>query len=168
MNPAPPQNLEAERELLGTLLALYTPQLVHIAQAAGLTPQDFYWQHHEAVWRAILRLHARGEHVDTLTVTRFLQAQRHEQAGTWLEHIGGRTQIEFLACFHVVSGFKERCQVVHDDGRWRRWLRALYEAQECIDRRDEAGFWDAVGRVREDVLGSELRVIDGRKEAEAA
>jgi hypothetical protein len=32
-NVAPPQNLEAEQELLGTLLVFYKPQLVHLAQA---------------------------------------------------------------------------------------------------------------------------------------
>lgn len=162
---APPQNREAERELLGTLLVFYKPQLVHVAQAAGLTPQDFYWHRHEAVYRAVLNLHAQAVHVDTLTVTRFLRAQPHEQAGSWLEHIGGGAQVEFLACFHIVNGFRERAVIVHEDGRWRRWLRAMYEALDCIDRRDEDAFWDAVGRVREDVLGSELRVIQGRKDA---
>jgi replicative DNA helicase len=163
--PAPPQSTTAERELLGTLLVFYKPQLIHVAQSAGLTPQDFYWQHHEAVYRAVLKLHARAEHVDTLTVTRFLKAQPHEQSGSWLENIGGPAQIELLACFHVAYGFRERAAIVHEDGRWRRWMRALYEALECIDRRDEAAFWDAVGRVREDVLGPELRVIEGRKDA---
>jgi replicative DNA helicase len=42
MTLAPPQNLEAEREVIGTLLVFYKPQLIHVAQAAGLIPRDFY------------------------------------------------------------------------------------------------------------------------------
>lgn len=163
--PAPPQSIQAEREVIGTLLVFYKPQLVHVAQSAGLTPQDFYRQTHEAIYRAILKMHGGGEHVDTLTVSRFLSTQPDEHYGTWLTRIGGPAQIEYLACFTSVTGFRERCAIVHEDGRWRRWLRALYEALDCVERRDEEAFWSAVGRVREDVLGSELRVIDGERAA---
>lgn len=162
---APPQNLEAERELLGTLLTFYKPQLVHVAQAAGLTPADFYRHTHETVYRAILRLHGEGAHVDTLTIGRFLSTQPHEHDGSWLEHIGGQAQVEYLACFHAVNGFRERAAIIHEDGRWRRWLRALYDAQESVHVRDSERFWEAIGRVRDDVLPGELRVIDGTREA---
>jgi replicative DNA helicase len=164
-NVAPPQNLEAEQELLGTLLVFYKPQLVHLAQSAGLVPGDFYRRSHEAVYRAVLKLHARAEHVDILTVTRFLQAQPHEQSGSWLENIGGAAQVELLACFHVTHGFRERAAIVHTDGQWRRWLRDLYEAQDSIHLRDSERFWAAVGRIREDIVPGELRVIDGKKAA---
>jgi replicative DNA helicase len=160
-----PANLEAERELIGTLLVFYKPQLVQTAQSAGLTPSDFYWTQHEVVYRAVLRLHDTGVHVDTLTVGRFLNSQPHERSGSWLEHIGGSAQVEFLACFHVVNGFRERAVIVHEDGRWRRWLLALTEALESVHDRDSERFWGAVGRVREDVLPGELRVVDGRKDA---
>lgn len=162
---APPQNIEAEREIIGTLLVFYKPQLVHLAQAAGLVPHDFYWQRHEAVYRAVLNLHARGEHPDVLTVTRFLATQPHEHEGTWLAHVGGSVQVEFLACFTVAYGFRERCAIVHEDGRWRRWLRALYEAEESVHDRDSGRFWEALGRVREDVLPGELRLLDGGEAA---
>jgi replicative DNA helicase len=164
-NVAPPQNLEAEQELLGTLLVFYKPALVHLAQSAGLTPNDFYRRSHEAVYRAVLRLHARAEHVDILTVTRFLQGQPHEQSGSWLENIGGAAEVELLACFHVTHGFRERAAIVHEDGRWRRWLRALYEAQESVHDRDPQRFWEAIGRVKDDVVPEPLRAIDGGKAA---
>jgi replicative DNA helicase len=165
MTPPAPQSLEAERELIGTLLVYYRPQLVHIAQAAGLLTQDFYWHVHETIYRAVLQLHGRGEHVDTLTVGRFLAAQPHETDGSWLEHIGGMVQLEFLACFHVTHGFKERAAIVHEDGRWRRYLSAMYDGIESIHDRDTERFWDAIGRVRADILPGELRVIDGKKAA---
>lgn len=166
MSPsAPPQNLEAEREVIGTLLVFYKPQLVHIAQAAGLIPKDFYRVTHEIVYRSILRLHSEGSHVDTVTVGRFLATQPHPPTGTWLEHIGGMAQVEFLACFSVVNGFRERCAILHEDGHWRRWLMALYEAQESVHDRDRERFWEAISRVREDVLPGELRLLDGGEKA---
>jgi replicative DNA helicase len=166
MTLAPPQNLEAEREVIGTLLVFYKPQLIHVAQAAGLIPRDFYRTTHEAVYRAVLNLHARGEHVDTLTVTRFLATQPHEQAGTWLEHIGGTVQVEFLAYHTVAYGFRERCAIVHEDGKWRRYLRALYDAQESIYDRDSERFWEAIARVKDDVLAeAPLRAIEGGRAA---
>jgi replicative DNA helicase len=165
MNSAPPFNLTAERELVGTLLVFYTPQLVHLAQAAGLVPGDFYWTSHEAIYRAVLRMHAGGEHVDTLTVTRFLQSQPHPTSGSWLKQVGGAVQVEFLAAFTVGHGFRERAAIVHTDGQWRRWLRDLYEAQDSIHLRDSERFWAAVGRIREDIVPGELRVIDGKKAA---
>jgi hypothetical protein len=151
---AAPSSIEAERELIGTLLALYKPQLVHIAETTGLTPCDFYWKQLEAIYRAVLQVHARGEHVDTMTVARFLASQPHETDGSWLEAVGGRAQVEGLACFTVTY-----------DGRWRRWLRALYDAEESVHDRDTERFWEAIARVREDVLPGELRVIEGRKDA---
>lgn len=165
MNSAPPCNLTAERELVGTLLVFYQPQLVHLAQAAGLVPGDFYWTHHEAIYRAVLRMHAGGEHVDTLTVTRFLLSQPHPVSGSWLKQVGGAAQVEFLAAFTVGHGFRERAAIVHADGQWRRWLRDLYEAQDSIHLRDSERFWAAVGRIREDIVPGELRVIDGKKAA---
>jgi hypothetical protein len=96
-----------------------------------------------------------------MTVARFLSSQPHEQDGSWLEAVGGRAQVEGLACFTVTYGFRERCAIVHEDGRWRRWLRALYDAEESVHDRDTERFWEAISRVREDVLPGELRVLDG-------
>jgi replicative DNA helicase len=162
---APPSSIEAERELIGTLLALYKPQLVHIAETTGLTPRDFYWKQHEAMYRAVLQVHARGEHVDTMTVARFLSSQLHETDGSWLEAVGGRAQVEGLACFTVTYGFRERCAIVHQDGQWRRWLCALYEAEESIHDRNSERFWAAIARVREDILPGELHVVQGEGRA---
>ena len=130
---APPQNLDAEQEILGTILAFYQPGLVHVAQAAGLKRGDWYRHDHEIVYRAILVLHGRGQ-----------------------------ARLELLSSFAVVNGYRERCRIVAEDAAWRQWLLALYEAQECVHCRDDAGFWDAVGRLRKDVpAGTELRVVRG-------
>lgn len=162
---APPQNLDAEQEILGTILVFYRPELVHIAQAAGLLREDFYRRDHQIVYRAILALHRDGSHVDILTVGRFLLTQRDAEGVTFLEHIGGVARLEFLSAFGVGHGFKERAAIVHEDGRWRRWLYALYDAQEHAHDRDSAAFWAAIESIRADAMPEPLRVIEGGKAA---
>ena len=163
------QTLDAERELVGTLLVFYSPRLIHVAQAAGLTPQDFYRVPHAVIYKAILRLHAREDHVDTLTVTRFLLEQPHPDSETWLDHIGGPAQVEFIACFSEVNGFKERCRIVHEDAQARRSIRAAQEALQAADSRDWEAYWEAWQRMEPGWLRkrfeSKLRVIEGGKAA---
>jgi hypothetical protein len=98
-------------------------------------------------------------------VARFLSSQLHETDGSWLEAVGGRAQVEGLACFTVTYGFRERCAIVHQDGQWRRWLCALYEAEESIHDRNSERFWAAIARVREDILPGELHVVQGEGRA---
>lgn len=164
---APPQNLEAEQRVLGTLIVFYKPQLVHIVQAAGLKWNDFYRPANVIVYRAVLKLHKGGEHVDHITLPYFLRCQRHETAGTWLDAAGGEAYLELLSSYASVDGLRECARIVASDGRWRRWLTAMFDGLEAVHARDEDAFWAALGRVREDVLPGELKAIDGGKEQAA-
>jgi replicative DNA helicase len=171
MTLLPPQNIEAEQEVLGTMLSFYKPELVHIAQAAGLKRGDFHKHVHEAIYRAILVLHGRGEHVDARTVAHFLSKEqtKEKEPRSFLEYVGGNAQLDLLSMYATLNGFRERCLIVAEDGRWRRWLHALYEAIESVHDRDDSSFWLAIGRVREEVPeGAELptlRVVDGGRAA---
>lgn len=164
---SPPVNLEAEQRVIGTLLVFYKPQLVHVVQAAGVKWEDFYREQHRIIYRAILRMHAGGEHIEAGTVARFLECQRHETCGTWLNAAGGRATLEALQCGALVNGLREYALIVAEDGRWRRWLNAMFDALESIGLRDEQAFWAALGRVREDLAPGGLTVIDGEKERAA-
>lgn len=168
MTPEPPQSLQAEQELLGTLLAYYKPELVHVAQAAGLKRGDFYRHAHEVIYRAVLVLHRDGVHVDTATVARFLSKEftREDTPRSFLDAVGGVAQLDLVASFSVVNGFRERCLIVAEDGKWRRWIRALYEAAESAHTRDDKRFWAAIGKVKESIPeGAELKAIRGGKAA---
>lgn len=162
---SPPVNLEAEQRVLGTLLVFYKPQLVHVVQAAGVKWMDFYREQHRIIYRAIVRMHSDGEFVDDVTVARFLECQRHQTRGTWLEAAGGRGTLELLQCGACVNGLREYALIVAEDGRWRRWLNAMFDALESIGLRDEPSFWSALARVREDVTPVGLTVVDGEKAA---
>lgn len=159
---APPQNLEAEQELLGSLLAYYTPGLL-ASTVAHVTFEDFYRPGHAIVYRAIIAVSNRGEHVDSLTVTRFLDCQRDAAGVSYLERAGGAALIEFLVCHAVPHGVAERARIVHEDGEWRRRLRRLYEAQAACHDRDEQAYQAALGGD-----APRLRVIPGGQEASHA
>jgi replicative DNA helicase len=164
---SPPTNLEAEQRVLGTMLVFYKPQLVHVVQAAGVRWSDFYHDRNRIIYRAILKMHGAGEHVEAGTVARFLECQRHATAGSWLVAAGGRGTLELLECGAHAAGFREYALIVAEDGRWRRWLNAMFDALESIGMRDEPAFWTALARVREDLSPGELHVVEGGKEKAA-
>ena len=76
----PPQNIEAEQSVLGSLLI--DPNAI-ITVASFLRAEDFYREQHGEVYDAMLALHERREPIDLLTVCDELQ--RREQ----LEAVGG-------------------------------------------------------------------------------
>lgn len=61
----PPQNLEAERGVIGA--ALLEPSTLHDT-ASMLTPGDFYREAHQTIWAAILRLYDAGQAIDAVTL----------------------------------------------------------------------------------------------------
>ena len=158
----PPINLDAEKSALGTLTSFYTPQAVHIVQAAGLQPNDFYYRAHTHVYRAVLRLHRKGDHVDHITVVRVLT-----EFGK-LEEVGD-ARLEEFAAYARPAGLREHALIVHEDSVWRQRLAALYDAQASLHDRDVDAFWVAVASIQRDAVPEEpLRVIEGGKAQEKA
>lgn len=168
MTAPEPITLDAEHRVLGTLLTFYDPALTQKAHGTGLKPADFYYRQHEVIYRAILALDTAGEWVDVLTVTRFLTGHRHAGSGlSFLEEAGGAARVEFVACFADANAFVTCARIVAEDARFRRWMYAMYEGLEALRSRDEKRFWRAMSDVKQDVLPTALRVIDGEGEAAA-
>ena len=153
----PPANVAAEQSVLGTLVTFYKPEAVHIVQAAGVKWSDFFYREHQVIYRAVLKLHASGDEVDAVTVQHLLACHQlvTERTGALLE---------MLTASARPSALREHARIVAEDGRWRRWLEATLDALERIHARDEAAFWAAISRVREDVLPGELKLVE-REEA---
>ncbi|MGE5527581.1 MAG: replicative DNA helicase [Patescibacteria group bacterium] len=76
----PPQNIEAERSTLGSMLL--EKEAVFKAQEI-LNVDDFYRETHRVIWTTITTLVDRGEPVDLVTVTEYLRSR------DLLEQIGG-------------------------------------------------------------------------------
>ncbi|HWR00079.1 MAG TPA: replicative DNA helicase [Candidatus Methylomirabilis sp.] len=84
----PPQNLEAEQSLLGSLL-LDKDAVIKIADR--VTPDDFYSDNHRAIYEAMMDLYRRHEPIDLLSLSNLLGERGH------IDRIGGRAYLVHLS-----------------------------------------------------------------------
>jgi replicative DNA helicase len=86
----PPQNLEAERAVLGSLLLVNE----HIGQVIdSLSVDEFYARSHRVIYRAILDLYNRGEAVDFLTLRDELRRKDELETAGGLAYLSGLTDV---------------------------------------------------------------------------
>ncbi|TMI77763.1 MAG: replicative DNA helicase, partial [Bacillati bacterium ANGP1] len=83
----PPQNLEAEQSVLGSML-LDRDAIARVVES--LRPEDFYRDLHRTIYTAVLELFERGEPVDLITVTNRLSGMGK------LDDVGGATYLASL------------------------------------------------------------------------
>lgn len=83
----PPQNLEAEQSVLGSLM-LDKDAIIQVADT--LLPQDFYHPHNAAIYEAILDLYQKHQPVDILSLTTKLKEKEA------LKEVGGSTYLSRL------------------------------------------------------------------------
>ncbi len=95
----PPQNIEAEVSVLGSLL-LDQDAFVKIADV--ISSADFYEAKHRIIYEAMLELYAKNVAVDTLTVTNSLEEKKQ------LEQVGGLSYLTEL-----VNAVPSAANVVH-------------------------------------------------------
>jgi len=86
----PPQNIEAEQTVLGTVL-LDQAALPRIAEL--LSAEDFYRPVHQAIFRAMLDLFNRNEPQDLITVSNLLQERRQLDDAGGPAYMAGLTNI---------------------------------------------------------------------------
>jgi replicative DNA helicase len=108
----PPQNIEAERSLLGSLM-LDKNAIIKVADF--LEPRDFYKETHREIYTAMQELFSRGEPVDILSVSARLQEKEK------LEAIGGAAYLTELinsvpTALHVLNYAKivQRKRILRD------------------------------------------------------
>lgn len=119
MNRVPPQSLEAEQSVLGSLI-LDKDAVIKIADI--LTADDFYDERHRIIYLAILRLYDERSAIDILTVSDLLKS------GNDLERIGGVSYLTTLvnaipSAAHVVH----YAQIVRHKGTLRRLISQATE-----------------------------------------
>jgi len=83
----PPQNIEAEESVIGSLLI--DPDAI-IKIASFLRPEDFYREAHQTIYRAILSLHERRQPADFVTLVDELTRQGQ------IEQLGGAAYLTSL------------------------------------------------------------------------
>ena len=122
VNRVPPQNIEAEKCLLGSLMI--DPQGV-IKVADFLTAEDFYQASHQQIYQAILDLFSKKQTVDILSASNRLKEKKQ------LEDIGGAAYLSSLVnLVPTASHILEYAKIVQQ----KRILRNLIAVSQDIDQ----------------------------------
>ncbi|MBI4118392.1 MAG: replicative DNA helicase [Parcubacteria group bacterium] len=116
----PPQNIESERALLGSIM-LRPEALFDVIDV--VSPDSFYSTKHRIVFQAMLDLHAKREPVDLLSLSSRLLEKKQ------LEHVGGRTYLaELVEVVPTATNVKHYADIVQ-----RKFiLRELIGASDFI------------------------------------
>lgn len=115
----PPQNLEAEVSLLGSLM-LDKDAILKVADF--LSSQDFYRDHHQTIYNVIQGLFEKGEPVDLLSVSSRLKEQGK------FEEIGGHAYLtELINAVPTASHVASYAKIVQSKRILRDLISASYE-----------------------------------------
>lgn len=115
----PPQNLEAEQSLLGSLL-IDKDAVIRIADI--ITSEDFYSDRHRRIFEVMLELYRRHEPIDLLSLGNRLEEKK------LLETIGGRTYLVTLAnAVATAAQIPHYAAIVQKKATLRRLLTAAGE-----------------------------------------
>jgi replicative DNA helicase len=144
MNRLPPQDLTAEKAVLGSIM-LRSGALTEIEDV--LTPESFYVEKHRLIFNTMLALFTKNEPIDLLSVSTRLKEK------SLLENIGGRSYLASL-----VEEVPASTNIKHYAGivAKKAMLRALIESGDYIS---EIGFNEALDI--EDVLDRAEKRIFG-------
>ncbi|MCF7907172.1 replicative DNA helicase [Patescibacteria group bacterium] len=115
----PPQNIEAEQALLGSLL-IDQEAIVRVADL--IVAKDFYREIHQKIYDAILEIWEQREPIDILSVANRLQEKKS------LDLIGGRSYLASLAnSVPTASHIASYAQIVQKKSILRRSIEASTE-----------------------------------------
>ncbi|MCX6740544.1 MAG: replicative DNA helicase [Candidatus Parcubacteria bacterium] len=125
----PPQNIEAEQSLLGSLL-IDKDAIIRVADL--IDAQDFYMDKHKIIYESIIDLFSKRDPIDLLTL-----ANRLTDKGQ-LELIGGRTYLVSLSNMvptssHVIN----YAEIVQKKATLRKLLKSASEITEIGYNEDE-------------------------------
>lgn len=139
----PPQNLEAEQSLLGSLL-IDKEAMVRIADR--VRTEDFYRDAHQKIYETMLQLYERHEPIDILSL-----GNRLEEQGL-LQRIGGRAYlVELSNVVPTAANVVHYADIVQKKATLRRMIEAATEitrigyeqnedVEESMDRAERALF----------------------------
>jgi replicative DNA helicase len=126
----PPQNIEAEESVLGSMLVAETT-LTRVIDEVKLHPSDFYLDKHRLIFEVIHDLYAASKPVDELSVSEAL-TQRNKA-----EEAGGRHYVSELAAkVPAAANAKHYAEIVQQNSLLRRLLTAGQEIQGWVNERD--------------------------------
>lgn len=113
MDKIPPQNIEAEKSILGSML-LEKDALINVS--GWLRPQHFYDDRHALIYSSILDLFENGLPVDLVTLSDKLKKKKV------LSKVGGRSYLTELASFVPSAAHAEEYANIVKENSTRRGL----------------------------------------------
>jgi replicative DNA helicase len=165
----PPQALEAEQSVLGSIL-LDNQALAVVLEI--LSEEDFYRDGHTLIFSAMVDLFERGEPIDLITLTEWLRKKNQ------LEQIGGATYLSTLADNVVTTAnVNHYARLVYEKALLRRLIRKSSEitsrvydhmgdVEDLLDEAEQAIFDVSGSRKRQsvhllrDVLKDNFKTLD--------
>ncbi len=132
-NLQPPQSLDAEQAVLGSILK--DQDATSMAIELLDTPEHFYYPKHQLIYRAILSLYEHAEPPDITTVANALAKE-----GT-LEKVGGRVYlVELVEAIASTANISTHCNIVLEKSVLRRLIqtsneiiRSCYSNEQPVD-----------------------------------
>lgn len=159
----PPQNIEAEQVLLGTIM-IQEQALLKVAEL--LVPEDFYRESHRILFEAMLTLFEQGQSHDLITVSSFLSDHNR------LEKAGGSAYITQLTQVIPFTGtLVHYARIIRKKAVLRRLIQTstelaarCYDAQgdidKLVDRAEQAIFEVAQSRKKKNLtVASDVAAI---------
>lgn len=133
----PPQNIDAERAVLGAMLIADGGReaIPRVVEVLGDDPirNGFYREAHQRIYAAILNLFERGEPSDLLTVTQELERSNS------LENVGGVPYIyEMIESVPTAANVEYYAKMVHSEAMRRRLIHVSAEIyNESFDNSED-------------------------------
>lgn len=116
MKMLPPQNIDAEKSLLGAIL---TEQSVMYDIMEILNPDDFYRADHGLIFKAMVKLFVQSKPIDIITVTEELSNSNE------LDKVGGTQYIISLTeDVPIVSNASQYASIISDKSVQRKLIKA--------------------------------------------
>lgn len=118
-NKLPPQDIEAEQSVLGSLL-IDKDAIIKVADI--IAPEDFYRRVHEIIFQAMVELYTKNEPIDLLTVSSRLKEKKQ------FKEIGGMSYLTTLMNYvPTASNVVHYAKIVNQKRVLRDLIGASYE-----------------------------------------
>ena len=151
-NLVPPQNIEAEEAVLGSIL-LASDSSISVMEF--LTPEDFYRVSHQLIFAAMIELNQNNIDIDAITVSEILRQKNQ------MENIGGEvTLIELLDKVPTAANVEYYTQIVLEKSTRRKLIKTSTNIVKTAYQEDEP-----IANVLDTAEKDILSVSEGRNKA---
>ncbi len=147
----PPQNLEAEQSVLGSIL-IDEEAIYKVAEA--LLPEHFYKKAHQKIFAAVLELLSKQSPVDVLTLSSLLQKKKE------LSKVGGTEYLSELVANVPTSAHVEEYSKIIREAAVRRKLITLAAHMDELAYKEEEELLDVLDETEKTLLGITEQNVD--------